>query len=282
MKRRCDRCCNNPLSPHPCLVPTDWIYFIIIFFSPLGLDATLAFITLVITPSPCGIPQFFRHGSTYEKHVYSVRSQMISSRQIFSCTVLSVSSVFVSAACAFSLCSKAWSIFQGSVIPVPGLFTHSHLHQRSETSSLRCSCSKTMHNSTGVSIVCATQTRPSPWLTQLGPQTALCKLSKLPICPVLLPHQVVLTKLTHIQILSLKMRVCPAGDVPAVLWPLRWVGSPQNHPPPNQSTTKNRVESAACRRSLPLSFTSQEVSVEICVVEVYMLSPTLQRTVPFC
>lgn len=62
---------------------------------------------------------------------------MVSSRQIFSCTILSVSTVFVSVACVFSLCSKAWSIFQENVIPVLGLFTHSHLHQRSETNSPR-------------------------------------------------------------------------------------------------------------------------------------------------
>lgn len=70
---------------------------------------------------------------------------MVSSRQIFSCTILSVSSVFVSVACALSLCSKAWSIFQENVIPVLGLFIRSHLHQRSETSSPRCYKSARVH-----------------------------------------------------------------------------------------------------------------------------------------
>lgn len=60
---------------------------------------------------------------------------------------------------------------------------------------------------------------------------------------------------------------------------------PQSMPPaaltrPDRPPVNNRVRSAACRRSLPLSFTSQDVSAESCVEKIYMLSPTLQRTVP--
>lgn len=47
-----------------------------------------------------------------------------------------------------------------------------------------------------------------------------------------------------------------------------------DRPPAN-----NRVQSAACRCSLLLSPTSQDVSAESCVKRIYMLSPTLQRTV---
>lgn len=173
---------------------------------------------------------------------------MISSRQIFSCTVLSVSSVFVSVACAFSLCSKAWSIFQENVIPVPGLFTHSRLHQRSETSSPRfrsryksARVHAQQHRCEYSGDICYAN-QASSWQSQLGPKTALCNLSKLPICPVWLSHHVVLKKLTHTctQILSQYVRLSSWWQ--AATRPLTWVGSPSKHatccPAPPQSVTR--------------------------------------------
>lgn len=139
---------------------------------------------------------------------------MISSRQIFSCTVLPVSSVFVSVVCAFSLCSKAWSIFQENVIPVPGLFTRSRLHQRSETRSPQCSCyeSARVHaRQHSGDTVYATHS----WVHKLLSANSPNYPSARSCCPI----RFVLTRLTHTQIPSL--RDCPAGDVPAEIRPLK-------------------------------------------------------------
>lgn len=204
---------------------------------------------------------------------------MISSRQIFSCTVLPVSSVFVSVVCAFSLCSKAWSIFQENVIPVPGLFTRSRLHQRSETRSPQCSCyeSARVHarqHSGDIQYMLHTAGSTNRSLLTL-------QITHLPglAAP---PGSCSRDSLTHkfrlraiVLLVTSQQRsglsdgsVLPQSMPPAALTRPDW-------PPAN-----NRVRSAACRRSLPLSFTSQDVSAESCVEKIYMSSPTLQRTVP--
>lgn len=231
---------------------TDWIYFIISFHRPAW---TFAFITLAITPSASGIPGFSRHGSTYEKHAYSVRSHMIFSTQIFSCTVLSVSSLFVSVVCAFSLCSKAWSIFQENVIPVPGLFTRSRLHQRSETSSPRCCRYKSacVHarqrrheysddicssaNTVG-STNCSVQTLQITHLPSVAAPPAHVHKFHPSICAFVL-------------LVTSQQRSCLSDGLVLL----------ESMPP----AALTRL-SAACRHSCSaLSFTSHEVSVEICL-----------------
>lgn len=161
---------------------------------------------------------------------------MISSRQIFSCTVLSVSSVFVSVAWAFSLCRKAWSIFQENVIPVPGLFTRSRRHQRSETSSPQCSRYKS-------ACIRARQHRceyrGDIWYE--GQANASTNTAGSTNCSLRTPNYPSAWSRTHAQIPSLNMHIYPAGDFPAAIWPLKWVCSPWKHatccPDPPQSVT---------------------------------------------
>lgn len=187
---------------------------------------------------------------------------MISSRQIFSCTVLSVSSVFVSVACAFSLCSKAWSIFQENIIPVPGLFTRSHLHQRSETSSPRYShyksaCVHARQHWCGYSgDICYAEQASS--LTNTAGSTN-CSLQTLQITH--LPGLSAPPGCAHSHVHKFRLSIC--AFVLLITSQQRSGLSdglvlPQSMPPatltrPDQSPANNRVQSAACRRSLSLS-----------------------------
>lgn len=100
---------------------------------------------------------------------------MISSRQIFSCSILSVSSVFVSVACVFSLCSKAWSIFNMSLH-----FQACLRHQRWETSSPWCCRSKRAHVAVCTVARHATQISPPPSANTAGLHKLLSQITHLP------------------------------------------------------------------------------------------------------
>lgn len=172
---------------------------------------------------------------------------------------------------------------------LPTLVYIKDLRQAAHDSAPIIKAHASMHSSTDVStvVIYAMRIRPAPgnhsWVQKLRSAISPNYPSARSDCPTTLCSR---NSLTHVHKFCLNMCVCPAGDKQQP-GPSHGLVLPQSMPPaalprPNQSPANNRVQWAACRRPLPLSFTSQEVSVEICVVKIYMLNPILQRTVPFC